>query len=419
MMASVLRGLSALGLTLVIGGASSLTLGCRDESGSCESLQHGLATCGLPAREIDCSRIDRADREALADAIHYEGCPTLATDSAGNVDPRVCKLGGWECPGSPLPEATKGAKVARYPLVFVSGIDGTPTSDWNPRVLASLRDDYGIDVGIVHVLPWAPIADRAADLSASLETLMRGRGYDKVNLVCYAVAGLDCRYLVSPHGLYENDRTARARAVARVASITTIATPHRGTHVADAALEALGNGDAAAIFAAISGTGDVPASLDHGALATTLQGLTPTALNAWNERVDDAEGVVYQSIAGVSRVLGKSRGDDDALAHCVADDGKARFFHHDGTEDALGELLWVTAPFAGATIGDDGRTVTSPSDGMVSVESAKWGKFLGCVPADHYDVIGQIGHVTRDVRTGFDPVDLYRFVSSALAQGGV
>jgi triacylglycerol lipase len=56
---------------------------------------------------------------------------------------------------------------------------------------------------------------------------------------------------------------------------------------------------------------------------------------------------------------------------------------------------------------------------MVSVESAKWGSFRGCIPADHYDVIGQIGHFTRDVRTGFDPIDFYRWVASDLAEQGL
>lgn len=405
---------------MVLGGLAGLapaTLACRDEAGSCESLQHGLAKCGVVARDIDCSRIERADREALADAVSYGGCPTLATDKSGTVDPRLCKLGGWACPASPLPMPTTGAKVPRYPLVFVSGIDGTPSFDWNPRILATLRDEYRIPTGLVHPLSWAPIAERAADLAATIESMAGARGYSKVNLVCYAVAGLDCRFLLSPHGLYEKDEAARSRITSLVASVTTIATPHRGTRVADAALEALGNGDAAAIVSALSGTAETPRSLDHGALATTLEGLTPTALASWNLRVDDAEGVLYQSFAGVSRVLGKTKNDGDALVHCEG--GASRFYRHDGTNDTLGELLWATAPFAGSTLGDDGRNVVSPNDGMVSVESAKWGRFRGCVPADHYDVIGQVGHFTRDVQTGFDPVDLYRWVAADLAREGM
>ena len=31
-----------------------------------------------------------------------------------------------------------------------------------------------------------------------------------------------------------------------------------------------------------------------------------------------------------------------------------------------------------------------PNDGLVPVDSAIWGEFLGCIPADHFDQIGQI-----------------------------
>ena len=85
----------------------------------------------------------------------------------------------------------------------------------------------------------------------------------------------------------------------------------------------------------------------------------------------------------------------------------------------MNELLWVTAPFGSTSRDDKGAIVLSPSDGMVSVESAKWGEFRGCLPADHYDVIGQIGHTTRDGRTGFDAPLFYRYVASSLAEKGL
>ena len=37
--------------------------------------------------------------------------------------------------------------------------------------------------------------------------------------------------------------------------------------------------------------------------------------------------------------------------------------------------------------------ITSANDGLVPVESAKWGRFMGCLPADHLDEIGQLGGV--------------------------
>ncbi|NJK32764.1 MAG: hypothetical protein HC927_10340 [Deltaproteobacteria bacterium] len=44
------------------------------------------------------------------------------------------------------------------------------------------------------------------------------------------------------------------------------------------------------------------------------------------------------------------------------------------------------------------------NDGLVTVESAKWGEFLGVVPADHFDEIGQVGGLTGP---NFDHVQFY------------
>jgi hypothetical protein len=52
------------------------------------------------------------------------------------------------------------------------------------------------------------------------------------------------------------------------------------------------------------------------------------------------------------------------------------------------------------------------------VASARWGNFRGCIPADHYDVVGQIGHNTRDPVTGFDAARFWAFVASDLAERG-
>lgn len=58
-----------------------------------------------------------------------------------------------------------------------------------------------------------------------------------------------------------------------------------------------------------------------------------------------------------------------------------------------------------------------PNDGMVRVESAKWGRFRGCIPADHLD---EVGHKKNgpDARTGFDHVRFYRNVAFELSDLG-
>ena len=48
------------------------------------------------------------------------------------------------------------------------------------------------------------------------------------------------------------------------------------------------------------------------------------------------------------------------------------------------------------------------NDGLVSVESARYGHFRGCVPADHLGEIGVFGSV------GWDHVAFYRGVAEML-----
>ena len=55
-----------------------------------------------------------------------------------------------------------------------------------------------------------------------------------------------------------------------------------------------------------------------------------------------------------------------------------------------------------------------PNDGLVSVESAKWGIFQGCVPADHIDEVGLIGDPERQRFSGFEYLVLFERIAEAL-----
>ena len=59
------------------------------------------------------------------------------------------------------------------------------------------------------------------------------------------------------------------------------------------------------------------------------------------------------------------------------------------------------------------RAFCSPNDGMVTVDSAKWGTFMGWIPADHLGVVGQPKQ-GRHPFTGFDHVEFYRKMASSL-----
>jgi len=407
----------AVGLGLVVASVGSA---CSAPQDTCAELRADLKRCGLSATSLDCTRVDTSTLESMVSRFSSDGCDGAkeTTSADGAVDPRLCQAAGWSCPDAPTPD---GTRRPQYPLVLVSGIDESAIFDWNPRIVTSLVSTFGEGAAVhVKVRGWATTPERAADLWDSLAAL-RARSGGKLNLVCYAVAGLDCRYIASPHGLFAADKRSYAEVLDTVASITTVATPHRGTRVADAALAALESGTAQDLLGALAGSSDASALPSGGALQRTLEGLTMDASLAFNAHVTDADGIRYQSWAGVSHVLGKSSASSEASIqkYCTGEDGALRLFRHEGDNDALNEVLWITAPWSSTSRGGDGAVVASPSDGMVSVASAKWGEFRGCVPADHYDVIGQIGHSTRDGLSGFDAPRFYRWIASDLAARGL
>jgi triacylglycerol lipase len=417
-MKTTTRILSVLFTTLCASLSAAPVGGCASSAeDTCSALRGALKRCGMPTATLDCGRIDRTAQEALLARLGSKGCQGVSDTDPSAVDPRLCAIGNWPCPSSPTPEP--GTRVPVYPVVFVSGIDGSPAFDWNPGILEALKRAK-VQTAHVSVLPWATTEERAADLWLSLESLKARTGAKKFNLICYAVGGLDCRYLVSPNGLMKN-RAADLKIVqSAIASISTIATPHRGTRVAEAALSAVRSGTASDLLSSLvgalaDGTAKVP---EDAAIVSTLEGLTLSATFTLNQTLRDAEGIYYQSWAGVSHVLGKtSDASEEAIrAACINNEGALSFERHKGTRDSMNELLWFSSPFGGTSLNAEGTPVQSPADGMVSVESAKWGTFRGCLPADHYDVIGQIGHSTRDPMTGFDAPRFYRTLASDLAE---
>ena len=54
------------------------------------------------------------------------------------------------------------------------------------------------------------------------------------------------------------------------------------------------------------------------------------------------------------------------------------------------------------------------NDGLVTAESAKWGTFMQCVPADHLKEVGQVGALAN----GFDHLQFYRDVTARVRAAG-
>ncbi len=84
--------------------------------------------------------------------------------------------------------------------------------------------------------------------------------------------------------------------------------------------------------------------------------------------------------------------------------------------DPLTQLLVATSAHAGRTLVADGATRVAASDGMIPVPSARWGIFRGCLPADHYDLVGQLADLGPDPSTGFDAKQFHWGLAADLAR---
>jgi triacylglycerol lipase len=73
--------------------------------------------------------------------------------------------------------------------------------------------------------------------------------------------------------------------------------------------------------------------------------------------------------------------------------------------------------FSGVAIATEWGLPPEVSDGLVTVKSAKWGTFQGCIPADHLDEVGMPNLSGADLSI-FDSLRFYREVVAELRAHG-
>lgn len=188
--------------------------------------------------------------------------------------------------------------------------------------------ENGIEVIITCVPASGSIEERAAKLSEDIAAKAHGKS---VNIIAHSMGGLDARYMVSR--LRPNN--------VDVLSLTTIATPHRGSAFADYCFEEIGPHYLPRIYG----------FFDHWGISTgAFRQLTRKYMSEeFNSKVPDAPGVRYFSYGAM------------ANPHLFS------VFKHPHS---------VLAKLEG------------PNDGMVSVESAKWGTYKGTlIDVSHLDLI--------------------------------
>lgn len=110
----------------------------------------------------------------------------------------------------------------RYPVILVHGIAardrGAIISFWGrvPEILEA----QGAVVFLGNTDSWGSYESNAALLHTTIEKVLRETNTEKVNIIAHSKGGIDSRYCIWKYNC-------------AVASLTTIATPHHGSEIAD------------------------------------------------------------------------------------------------------------------------------------------------------------------------------------------
>ncbi|KAJ6018155.1 hypothetical protein N7451_001534 [Penicillium sp. IBT 35674x] len=266
----------------------------------------------------------------------------------------------------------------KYPIVLAHGLLGFDelrlAGPYLPGVqywrgIKEALSAKGIEVITATVPPSASIEERAEALAREIEAGARGKD---VNIIAHSMGGLDSRYMISRLRLEKF----------KVLSLTTIATPHRGSAVADYVLDQIGVDRLPQIYYALNRL-----SVETGAFSQlTRKYMSET----FNPNTPDAEDVRYFSYGA-----------------------------------AFEPSIWSMFRLSHKILAE----VEGPNDGLVSVASSYWGGRKGykgtLMGVSHLDLINwsnRLKWLAGEVlgqRRKFNAIALYLDIADMLAKEGL
>jgi triacylglycerol lipase len=240
--------------------------------------------------------------------------------------------------------------------------------------------------------PFNDSTARGTQLILAIEAFLAETGHEKVNLIAHSQGGLDARVV------------AHLRPDL-IASVTTLATPHQGTPIADIAMGLVSDPKYQDVLDWLVNTVGAPlydAVGNETSVSAAMQQMSTPGIAAFNATYTDSPGVKYWSITGRTDYA-------PGGGECQADRSVLFVDSWDNELDPTDGLLFPTESILSGNVFDQ-----DPNDGLVRVKDARWGEFLGCVPADHLDEVGQLLGDGPGLGNGWDYVafydDLVRFL---------
>lgn len=260
----------------------------------------------------------------------------------------------------------------KYPLLMVHGVffrDFRYLNYWG-RIPKELRRN-GATVYYGQQQSAAAVEDSGKELAERIRQIVEETGCGKVNIIAHSKGGLDSRAAIAHCGM-----------APYVATLTTINTPHRGCIFAEYLLGKVPQAARLKIAAAYNATMKQVGDPNPDFLSAVTD-LTESACLARNEVTPDAPGVVYESV----------------MSYCK----KARH----------GKFpLNMTYPIV--------KHFDGLNDGLVSVESAKWGeRFTLLEPQGKRGIShGDVVDLNRENIRGFDVREFYVKLAADLKRRG-
>lgn len=231
----------------------------------------------------------------------------------------------------------------KYPVLLCHGYGGfstllSPAPMHKPCMrLRSL----GIQAFAPNIVPYGTIATRAEQWVRMIGILKEKYGYEKLNVVAHSMGGLDMRYAIAKLGIADS-----------ISSLTTIATPHRGTSLAELVLNSPDTiREKLAEFVDWFGENIYPTAKSD-AVAAVQQLTRDYILDEFNPTIVDTDDIHYFSY---SAAVGK--GTEHPL-HPIYRLQNQLIFQNEGINDSF-----------------------------VTDESARWGNHLGTLNISHLEQI--------------------------------
>lgn len=299
------------------------------------------------------------------------------------------------------PDVARQPSGPPYPIVLAHGFLGFDdfARSGTLHYFYGVREDLaelGVRAFTPAVNPFNDSAHRGRELLTQVERIIAETGAAKVDLIGHSQGGLDARVVA-------------ALRPDLVASVTTIGTPNRGAYVVDVSAGLVASPLLSSLedwMARFFGPVLYEKVDGETSLSAALEQLSTPGVEAFDKAWPDAPGVAYYSIAGRTDL-------DPGGADCVPDREVAFVSDFAGVLDTVDPIFALTE-----SVIDGGLLGTTDNDGLVRASEARWGTFLGCLPADHVDQVGQFLGDPPGLGNGWNHFQFFRDLVAFLRDEG-